>query len=261
MIRVISLFYLVTMSKMEEASIMTAPAVVSNQNGNCWSGKQCHAFDLFFSQSPAFYSDASTASDGLQEFRFIMDHTGVEHQVITAFLAGRQTEWWKDYFGTIRFYASTSSVAYDTASDVLCGTTYDTSFVQLGTSCKGSTFVITRTAGQLYEEEGKNKLFFAEVRFYQTPNLLKELEGATSIYAEVGNTSDSSWNDIGRLITNLDNRSIAHDARPMTSTGFASYNSCFEISNDTVEAASNRIAFTVDLKKSYFIHAILLVES
>lgn len=53
--------------------------------------------------------------------------------------------------------------------------------------------------------------------------------------------------------------------KPVTATGKVGsgkdgYHSCFVITEDTIDSASKKIVITIDLKKSYFVHAILLVE-
>ena len=83
----------------------------------------------------------------------------------------------------------------------------------------------------------------------------------TTIKGEVGNLGDASWSQAERLIKNLDNRSSDFRVKPKTATGWADYDSCFVITENTVESGTSKIVFTVDLKQSFFVHAVILAEN
>ena len=69
-----------------------------------------------------------------------------------------------------------------------------------------------------------------EVRIYQTPNLIQELEGTVLISAPgPKNLRFVATN----LITNLDNRTSGNEFRPLidNDSNRASYDSCFKTTN------------------------------
>ena len=92
------------------------------------------------------------------------------------------------------------------------------------------------------------------------PNLLKVQEGIAEITWAVEGRSISGTKQIElkNLITNLDSRSSSNAIKPRIKNGWATHDSCFRIDYSMVE--NNKIAFTIDLKDTFFIHAILLVE-
>ena len=92
------------------------------------------------------------------------------------------------------------------------------------------------------------------------PNLLKVQEGIAEITWAVEGRSISGTKQIElkNLITNLDSRSSSSANKPWGKNGWATHDSCFRIDYSMVE--NNKIAFTIDLKDTFFIHAILLVE-
>ena len=86
---------------------------------------------------------------------------------------------------------------------------FDTGFQKLYGDCKGNNFILRRPQRP---SSNANKFHMPELRLYQTPNLIQELEGAVLISAPA--PIDPIW-AATNLITNLAIRSSGNNLYPL----------------------------------------------
>ena len=103
-----------------------------------------------------------------------------------------------------------------------------------------------------------------EVRLYQSPNLLRELLNVATITAPA---EDNNWS-IENLIRDLSSRQANSyklafvGNEKQAQNGDPHYKNCYRTTRNNIVAADPTLkaVITVDLKQSYFIHAVLVVE-
>ena len=182
---------------------------------------------------------------------------------MTAYFGAYTDKDYKQYTKEYYLYASRDEELMNTGSDAACyGPFHDSGFFELAETCTGKAIALRRTLNAGYTTASAYfPLKFVEIRLYMMPNLLQVQKGIATIERTFGNPNSPKWGNLPNLITNLDSRSNTRSAGYIyTPPGFATYNSCFEIDNGVVDTGDMLIRFTIDLKKPFFIHAVLLVE-
>jgi len=119
---------------------------------------------------------------------------------------------------------------------------------------------VLRRNGYASDIYGSTSINVQEVRAYQTQNLIYVLQGTVTISATASpiNAAQSPQN----LITNLDFRTSGDtNVAPIINASgtLASYKSCYRTSRTQMSAQNHLMVLTVDLKSSFFQHAVLFV--
>ena len=122
--------------------------------------------------------------------------------------------------------------------------------------------VLRRYNNDLTPNDNYFKFLLYELRLYTTPNLLILQKGEATIKAEVM-TDLSYWDDLNLLIDEPGLGNSRHDYLPRINAQNerATKSQCFVIPKELYEATGGKITFTVDLGDSFFIHALVLVQS
>ena len=97
-----------------------------------------------------------------------------------------------------------------------------------------------------------------QVRLYQTPNLVQELEGQVTISAPA--PISPKWVPTN-LITHLDSRTSGNNKRPLinSASNRASYESCYKSSNVQLFPLGDKLEITLNMGRPFIIHCFLMV--
>ena len=122
--------------------------------------------------------------------------------------------------------------------------------------------VLRRYNNDLTPNDNYFKFLLYELRLYTTPNLLILQKGEATIKAEVM-TDLSYWDDLNLLIEEpgLGNAKHKNLPRINAQNERGTKSQCFVIPKELYEATSGKITFTVGLGDSFFILALVLVQS
>lgn len=106
---------------------------------------------------------------------------------------------------------------------------------------------------------GEIPFVIEELRLYQTPNLLLEFEGLTTISAPDPKTAQ--WK-ASNLIYHLASRTSGNSFLPLIdkASNRASYESCYKTSHVELGPLGDKMVITINLSKPFFIHSLLVVQ-
>ena len=140
---------------------------------------------------------------------------------------------------------------------------FDTAFVKLDAGCEGDVISIRREGGvPLHSHDFAYNM--SEIRAYQVPNLLQELVGkAEVVQAPAPISQDFS---VDNLLKNFGTRTSGNDRWPIIDAegnASSSIRSCYKTASEQIlkdQDGVDLLVITIDLKATYFIHAVLLVQ-